>query len=1068
MIRNLLLINILIQTLFLPAQNIDNKNSGDIKSNFKNQYYWKNRKPVEGYWQQDVHYTINARINENTDIISGNEKLIYTNNSPDELTFVYFHLYQNAFQPCSYLDNLYQNNNIRPKFGKYESQKLGTEIKSLKINGQSLKTELDNTILKVYLKEPLKSGTSVSFDIEFNTYFDTGSVRRRMKTFNSFGFKHYDGVHWYPRISVYDQKFGWTTDQHFDHEFYGDFGTFDVALTFSSNFIVEATGSLVNQQEVLPDELRKKLDIKNFKDKPLNSPPSVIIAYDSTQTKTWNYHAENVHDFAFTADPNYRIGETQWEEIKCIAVVQEPHAAKWQNAADYTAKIIKTYSEDFGHYVYPKMVVADAQDGMEYPMLTLDGGSDPEYRGLLAHEIGHNWFFGMVGNNETYRAFMDEGFTQFLTCWALRKIDGDTIVTEQSSSNYVNKYTIPANVIDKTVYYGYLKDATKEEDVTLNTHSDGFGGTIRHGGGYSHVYYKTATMLYNLQYVLGDKLFSDAIKNYFDQWKMAHPYPEDFRNSIIQYTKVDLNWFFDQWLETKKSIDYKVDDIKKTNSKDEFIINFKRKGDMQMPIDFEVISNLDSVYEFHIPNGWFEKKTNATILPRWIGWDNKLKPNYQAKVKIPTGIKDVIIDPSGRLADIYMLDNSKKTPLNIALDHRIYNLPDWKNYELFARPDIWYNGYDGVKAGIHLNGNYMKYHHVFDANFWLSTGLFQNYPQTPFLINSFNTLSFRVNYKTGIHKFLKKGYFLLSARSLDGLKSISSGIEKWDKNDKNRIYIYFKSMYRNKSSDLNYLLYPELWTDKKLNNTLNIGIDHKYQYQKGTGLINLNLKSSSLGSDYDYSYLSVSAINKNKINKIEVNTRFFAQIGTGLRIANESSLFLSGANPEELMENKFTRSVGFLDKNWLGFGNNINHFQQGGGLNLRGYAGYLAPYQDKQGNIIATYKGLSGTSFNIEIEFDELLTLMPKKLRSTFKFDTYLFSDAGIINANLPGEKIKFADLRMDAGFGTTLSIKKWGPLQLVNPLVMRFDMPIALNRTPAVSPDFFLYRFVVGINRAF
>ena len=145
----------------------------------------------------------------------------------------------------------------------------------------------------------------------------------------------------------------------------------------------------------------------------------MITPYDSTVRKVWRYHAENVHDFAFTADPTYRIGEAEWNGIKCIAMAEEPHASKWQNAAEYCAKTIEAHSTWFGMYAYPKMVVADARDGMEYPMLTLDGGSDPGYRGLFVHEIGHNWFYGMVGTNETYRAMLDEGFTQFLTGWGL-------------------------------------------------------------------------------------------------------------------------------------------------------------------------------------------------------------------------------------------------------------------------------------------------------------------------------------------------------------------------------------------------------------------------------------------------------------------------------------------------------------------------------------------------------------------------------------------------------------------------------------------------------------------------
>src|SRR5690606_23935880 len=162
-------------------------------------------------------------------------------------------------------------------------------------------------------------------------------------------------------------------------------------------------------------------------------------------------------------------------------------------------------------------------------------------------EVGHNWFFGMVGSNETYRAALDEGFTQFLTAWALEKIDGPEIVKNKPSSRYVEKFTKPEYARDSRVFMGYLYDAVKFDETTLNTHSDDFGGALRHGGGYRNVYYKTATMLYNLQYVLGDSLFQDAMKNYFNTWKIAHPYWEDFKNSVIQFTGVDLNWFFDQW-----------------------------------------------------------------------------------------------------------------------------------------------------------------------------------------------------------------------------------------------------------------------------------------------------------------------------------------------------------------------------------------------------------------------------------------------------------------------------------------------------------------------------------------
>ena len=571
-----------------------------------NPIYWKNRVPSSDYWQQDVHYRIAANVDEKTDIITARMELSYWNNSPDTLYEVFFHLYQNAFQPESYNNKKDKAAGRKHRFGRYESEGKGTEILSLTIDGKTAQHELDNTILRLVPAEPILPNSKTEFKIQFKTYFDQGSMGRRMKKFNSGEFTHYDGVHWYPRISVYDRKFGWTTDQHLGHEFYGDFGTFDVALNFSSNYVLEATGFLINRDKMLPAELREKLDVKNFADKPWGEKASVVIPYDSTARKTWIFHAENVHDFAFTADPNYRIGEAEWNGIKCYSLAQESHASGWQNAADYTAKIIKVFSEGIGMYQYHKMIVADARDGMEYPMLTLDGGRDPGYRGLLVHEVGHNWFFGQIGNNETYRAALDEGFTQYLTAYGLKKIDGDTAVSNPQKGWYRKRFKTEQRILDSEIYYGFMRSAAQFRDPHLNTHSDQFENSYYHG--YGHVYYKTATMLYNLEYVLGDTLFANAMKHYFKEWQFCHPYLEDFRNSFIRYTKTDLNWFFDQWLESDKRIDYSIDRVRKGSEKGVYIIRFKRKGGMQMPIDFEVTDQSDRVHKFHISNTWFAKK----------------------------------------------------------------------------------------------------------------------------------------------------------------------------------------------------------------------------------------------------------------------------------------------------------------------------------------------------------------------------------------------------------------------------------------------------------------------------
>ena len=1047
--------------------------------NLDNPNYWNNKKPHSDYWQQDVYYKITANIDEQKDQIQGTESLTYWNNSPEDLDVVYFHLYQNAFQPESHHADLNEQNNNKIKYGPYEADKKGTEVHKITSQGRQILLEQDNTILKVHLSKPIKSGESIDFHIEFTTYFGEGNMGRRMKKFNSNGKTHYDGVHWYPRISVYDAKFGWTTDQHLGKEFYGDFGAFDVELTFASNYIVDATGFLLNRDELLPEDLRRKLNITNFKDKPWNEPASEIIKYNPEERKTWKFHAENVHDFAFTADPSYRIGEASWNGITCYALAQEQHASKWQNAAEYAAKIIQVFSEDFGMYTYHKMIVADAQDGMEYPMLTLDGGSDPSYRGLLVHEIGHNWFYGQVGNNETYRAALDEGFTQFLTAWGLEKIDGPKMVQNISANKYIANHTKDLHPRDRSVYYSYIKDATINNTPQLNTHSDDFGSALGHGGGYRHVYYKTAAMLYNLQYVLGDELFLEAMQNYFQTWKIAHPYFNDFRTTVINFTKVDLNWFFDQWMETTKDLDYAVKSAKKLKGSDElYEITFERKAEMQMPIDFTVISKDGKQKKYHIPNTWFVKKTDATVLAKWYGF-GKIHKQHSVIIISPKGVKDVIIDPTNRLADAYMVDNSLHKNISLEMEDFVWSYPDWKKYELTLRPRLWYNGYDGIKTGIQFTGDYMDTHHIVDGTFWVNTGFAQLNEYLPEGVvnyinaggfevldtiksaSDYNHFSYEIDYSTPLFNINKGLEMNLLSKRLDGLDLHKLRFEQELKQN-NNIYVEIKVMQRPEETSNTYLLLndEEFWLANKWNNTLTVGANHYYNYHRGNGAINLALKSSTLGSDYQYAQVSLEVLNTTQIHKLKLKTRFYALHTSGTNIAPESKLFAAGANPEEMMDNKYTRSTGFINRDWVSYNSSLNHFQMGGGLNLRAYAGYLMPEGELE-NQTFNYSGTSGTSFSTELEFSNYLPFA-KKLNMT----NYIFADAGILNSNKLDDNLAFGNFRTDAGLGTTFTLFK--NIDNINPLTLRIDLPWFMNRPPFGENFLDFNRFVIGINRTF
>jgi hypothetical protein len=755
-----------------------------------------------------------------------------------------------------------------------------------------------------------------------------------------------------------------------------------------------------------------------------------------------------------------------------------------------------------GMYEYPKMVVADAQDGMEYPMLTLDGGRNPSYHGLLVHEVGHNWFYGMLGNNETYRAMMDEGFTQFLTAWGLEHIDGDSSKPAKSKNKYVQHFSEPSIVRDANVYIGYLRDATLYNDEPLNTHSDMFNGALAHGGGYGQVYFKTATMLYNLQYVLGDSVFKAAMKHYVTQWKMCHPYPEDFRNSVIQFTHIDLNWFFDEWIETTKNIDYKIVSVKKAGTghnvgtgrdlslqADQYKIKLKRKGRMQMPIDLRVISKKDSIYDYVIPNTWYQKDItqkldkhtkpefqnihNDSVLPKWYGWD-KLEPTYTATVTIPGGVKNVIIDPSERLADINDFDNRWRDRVEVRFDSHILPPTSWKKYRMWMRPDLWYNSYDGFKLGYNVRGNYFNLKHKFDFTIWVNTHLGQDgaYHYADADLKKAGWVSYMFSYSTPLNKVMKNTSFYFQSRWLDGYEMYKTGITKNLPNNFS-LDFHIKAFTRPRTEWSNYLVNQNEWSTYwespyKENLSLNVSGTYTYNKPDESGSVTIHLRSADEGSAGGYHYLELTHIDKYSFWKFDMRTRIYGRIGIGNALPSESALYAAGANEEDMMDNKYMRSAGFAPQSWSGYGADVNHLQYGGGLDLRGYAGYAITETDKYGQAVYAYKGASGFAVNGELDFNRIVPVKNQKLKDIFALNTYLFGDLGAIAYADSHNEQELSHVRFDAGAGVALTIKKWGFLQDIKPLTFRFDVPFAISSTPYGDQQYVKFRWVLGINRAF
>ena len=1006
-----------------------------------NPYYWKNKKPTPVYWQQDVYYKIKATINDSLDVIdAGSYELTYWNNSPDTLYYTFFHLYQNAFQPGSYLSSNYLNNDKKVRYGAYEGKGLGTIIDYLAIDGKETKdTVLDNTILRVNLPKPLLPGKKVVFTMRFKSYFDRGTLRRRMKLFEHDGVKHYDGVHWYPSMAVYDAKFGWTTEQHLDKEFYSDFGTFDIQLTMPNNYIVGATGTLQNENKALPEDLRQKLDLKNFQQRP--DTISTPIIRDDAKPRMWHFYAENVHNFAFTADPTYRIREVEWNGVIVQTLAQEPNAWGWQQSGEFTKNVVKTYATDFGMYAWPKIIIADARDGMEYPMMTLDGGTyGIRQQYLLAHEVGHMWFYGMVGSNETYRAFLDEGFTQFLTVWSMDAILGATYDYKEAKGkgkrNYILEHLYHRDHRYERLYYPYIRTIHQGFDHQLNTHSAQFNGAVRHGGNYGLVYYKTGVMLYNLKYVLGDELFLKAMQYYFNKWKMCHPYGQDFRQSIIEYTKIDLNWFFDQWLETKKHIDYGIKKVKKVSS-NEYNITFERIGRMHMPLDFTVISQQGDTLHYTIPNTWFHKKGDFTVLPKWYGWDN-INPMYTATITVENGIENILIDPSNLLADIDKRNNVWKHTQLFELDHQVRNRANWDKAENFIRPDVWYNHFDGLQIGLQVRGNYFKQTNIYNASIWYNTRLIQRGSVEPAIENENQPISYHLYAKQSLRK-------IWSYLSLEEYSRFNAGLFKTGftlqktfqaQDARNPEYTVIKGnfdwMYRD-VDHAEYLIYPAFWLTNRIHATINLSVERHYRYSKGNGLVKGLVRTPGVGSDVAYNFLQLEAINNNWVGKVNFKTRFFSRIGFGDTPA-ESLVSLTG-NQEAISGNKFTRAAGF-------FAQGTDNFIQGGGLGLR--------------QVNFSINGNTAVSGNVEIEFQKLIPWKPALTKRWLRIYPYTFGNVGtFVNRDFND----FSQVYADAGVGIAAKISFNG--YDIKPFTIRLDVPLVDNLSNDVN-------YLIGIGRSF
>ena len=584
----------------------------------------------QNYWQQSVDYKMNVEMNVEDYTYTGEQQLTYTNNSPETLHKVFYHLYFNAFQPGSEMAERVNNGkdkntrfNVNIDSINYNQQGY-LKVYDLKQDGKSIQSVLSGTILEVTLIEPIKPGNSTIFSLNFEGKVPD-LIRRSGK--NSSEGVALSMAQWYPKMAEYDYE-GWNAEPYLGREFHGVWGNFDVRITLNKKFTVAASGYLQNPEEIGHGYSERKGKAKKKK-------------------LSWHFYAPNVHDFTWSADPNY-IHDTflgpNGVELHFFYVDNPKYNSTWKKLQPKTAELMEFFNKRLGEYPYKQYTVAQGGDGgMEYAMMTLITGnrSYESLLGVTAHELAHSWFQHVLATNEMKYEWMDEGFTTYISTLAVEEMLNKKSLFPFSSS-YDN--------------YFYLVSSGKEEPQQTNANRYIYNMAYE-----ISAYSKGAIFLAQLGYIIGESKLNKTLKSYFEEFKFKHPTPNDFRRVAERISGIQLKWYLTDWTQTTNTIDYAIKSIDENSENTN--IRLKRVGNMPMPLDVLVKfeDGSTSVYYIPIPLMRGEKespyKLDWVVLEDWA-WAYS---EYQIEINKAKGkVSEVLIDPSFYMADINRENNYLK------------------------------------------------------------------------------------------------------------------------------------------------------------------------------------------------------------------------------------------------------------------------------------------------------------------------------------------------------------------------------------------------------------------------
>jgi hypothetical protein len=578
--------------------------------------------PGPDYWQQKVDYRIEATLDPSTHMLTGSEIIRYHNNSPHALSVLWLKLDANlcdeeskahvlAVPPLLFGDSVFD----------FTCDGGGISLDRVAGGGRDLAQEVLGTIARVELPHPLPAGGMTEIEIDWRATIPEYGYGRTGRDGSL-----YQVAQWYPRVAVYDDVGGWNLAPFLGAgEFYQEFGDFMVALTAPDNFVMTATGTIVNPDAVLTDEQQARLARAD------TSEDAVAIITESearsnrgrraSGTKTWRFAAENVRDFAFAMAPDFRWDASSYDGIR-IQTFYRPEAELWEEANRMSWVTIQHFSDRLFHYPWPHATTVEGpNDGMEYPMLTFVP-TETTREGLywvLTHEFGHEWYPMIVNSNERLHPWMDEGFNTFINIESVEVYFEGEPYAEAISVQPLELWAEHA-----------IAGAEQAMALPPDEQHDLFWAA----------YFKPALMMHLLQFeVLGKERFDRALSEYTHAWAFKHPTASDFIRSMQNSAGTSLDWFWRGWVYSTARLDQSIAGV---SMSDEGVteIRLENLGDMVMPAELQV--------------GFADGTSETVRLPVEM-W--KLGPEYTYRVPDGREVTAVTLDPRAVYPDEDRLNN---------------------------------------------------------------------------------------------------------------------------------------------------------------------------------------------------------------------------------------------------------------------------------------------------------------------------------------------------------------------------------------------------------------------------